>query len=250
MNNLGHNNPPSDSELAYESLSYEFSELMQKSQELVELSSGAPDVCSNDNVANGIVDLIKNINNTMKDIEQARKGKKEPYLNMGRFVDNFFKKPTTALEIAKNTISKPLDKYLLQKAEEERQRRIEKEEELRAIADKKMAEAAKFEAQQNVVEAAVAQQQAMEFDAVANRFGASAESNTGLAKAKTMGGNIASLRSRWIGEIADIEQLDVAALKYYFSEAELLRAVKAFVAAGGRELKGAHIYESSVAVVR
>ena len=62
--------------------------------------------------------------------------------------------------------------------------------------------------------------------------------------------SMSSLRTRWVGELDNKAELDLEALRPYLGVDLLQKAINAFVAAGGRELKGANIFEKSEAVVR
>lgn len=70
--------------------------------------------------------------------------------------------------------------------------------------------------------------------------------------ARTRGayGSVSTLQRQWFVEIVSRPDLDLLALRPYLPLEALEQAARAFVAAGGRELRGARIYEDTVAQTR
>ncbi len=63
-------------------------------------------------------------------------------------------------------------------------------------------------------------------------------------------GSMSSLRTSWVFDEIDRATLDLEALRPYLPTDGLDKAVRAFIKAGGRELKGTNIFETTAAVVR
>ncbi|QDV34934.1 hypothetical protein [Tautonia plasticadhaerens] len=248
---IGHNAPPSDAEMLRESLLSAHESLLTNAEKLVESVGRIPERCEDDSTAGKIGDLIKLLTGQRKNLESARVAEKEPFLSLGRAVDGFFKGYIDQLDAAKTKAQKPLDAYLKLKAEEERRRRLEEAEALRLQAEKEAEAAAALEAAQlqPLAESALDQAQVTEQQALRAHASAAAKP-AGMAQARGSSGSLASLRTRWVGEVTDRNQLDLDALRAHIPLEALQKAVNAFVAAGGRELKGAKIFEKSEAVVR
>lgn len=246
-----HNNPPSDMELLQERLKNEHEKPLARAQQLVEAATRAPAEIADDETAGKTADFIKQITACKKTVETVRVAEKEPFLTLGRAVDGFFKRVTDELDVAKNTVQRPLDKYLKQKADDERRRREEAAREERRIAEEKALAAAALEKARQNDAAQDLLAQATASDTEANRLEKLAEVKPAeLASSRGSDGAMASLRTRWVGELVDIEDLDLSKLRFHLNPEALQRAINSFVAAGGRELAGANIYEKSEAVVR
>jgi hypothetical protein len=248
---LGHNNPPNDAQLLTDHLHSAHAKLLDNAGKLVEAVGRIPEKCEDQETAGKIGDLIKMLTGDRKKLETARVAEKEPYLSLGRAVDGFFKTYLDRIDQAKLRAQKPLDAFLKAEAEKERLRRIEEAARLQREADEKAALAAKAEeanlqpiAESTFIDAQVTEQQAQKMQASAEAKPAE------LAKSRGESGSFASLRTRWVGEVEDRNTLDLEALRPHINFDSLQRAVNAFVAAGGRELKGAKIYEKSETVVR
>lgn len=72
------------------------------------------------------------------------------------------------------------------------------------------------------------------------------------ALARTRGdyGSVSTLQTRWVGELANRRELDLEAIRGFIPEDALVQAIGAFVRAGGRDLRGARIFEETVAQTR
>ena len=63
-------------------------------------------------------------------------------------------------------------------------------------------------------------------------------------------GSVSSLRTFWDFADLDPDMLDLEALRHHFPAEAREKAVRSFIKAGGRELRGVTIYESTTSVVR
>ena len=248
---MGDNLPPNDAELLPQTLSEQYALMLGGAQRLVEAADRLPETIADEETAGKMADYIKKVSNSRKNLEGTRVAEKEPYLTLGRVVDGFFKKVTDELDGAKNKAQKRLDAWMKLKMEAERRRRIEEAAALqrqaeaeaaaaKALEDAKMApQADKMLAQAQVTEAA-----AIKVEESVN------ERPAHMAQSRGDSGATASLRTRWIGEIDSVSALDLEKLRPFLNPESLQKAINLFVAAGGRELKGAVIYERSDVVVR
>lgn len=251
-NPIGHNNPPTDAETLQQSLREKHDPLLTGAQKLIEAAARIPDVIEDDETAGKAGDYIKLVTGSKKSLEAERVSEKEPYLSLGRVVDGFFKRVTDSLDASKAKAQRPLDTFLKKKAFEEQQRRLAEAERLRKESAEQQAAAEALEkarmqsASDSVMEQAVVTEQA------AAKVQASAEVRPAqLASSRGESGARASLRTRWVGEIAEFgETIDLEKLRPFLNPEAVQKALNLFVQAGGRELRGAKIYEKSEAVVR
>lgn len=254
---LHHNQPPPDllvGEPLREKLEDENRDIIERAEELLEASTRVPPIDSDD-VASKVGDYIKQLTALTKTAETRRTTAKEPYLEGGRNVDGFFKSITDPVTKTKETVQKRLTVYLREK--EERARRERMEEERRA---REAAEAARREAEEKARAAAdaAALDAAIEAERGAETAAADLAKATAAAEVKpaelsrTRGeyGSVSSLRTEWVFEDIQRTNLDLESLRPYLPEEGLKQAIRAFIKAGGRELRGVTIYETTAAVVR
>lgn len=251
---IGHNAPNSEEALRA-SLADKHADIAKRASDLIEAFDRAPVIIADDETASKMADFTKQFSAAIKALDGARIAEKEPFLMSGRVVDGFFQKLITGLEKPKKAILDRITAYQQEQAAAERRRRLEAEAAAAAEAERtrlaaeKVAENVKGE--KSLAKAVVAEDIANQ--AAADAIEASTAANAKPADlVKTRGdyGSMASLRTNWIFEITDKGALDLEALRPYLAPADLEKAVRGFVRAGGRELKGARIFQSTSAVVR
>jgi hypothetical protein len=71
-----------------------------------------------------------------------------------------------------------------------------------------------------------------------------------LARTRGDFGSVSTLQRKWTGELENRKTLDLEKLREHLPEAALEQAIRAFVAAGGRALRGARIFEDTTAQTR
>lgn len=245
---IGANNPPSDEELFAQRIAEHHTGLLEEAEKLAKAKAKP---CESDEYAERLTNYIKRIAVTLKALENVRIQEKEPVIKQGKVIDNYFKRIATALEDAKRGAQRPLTDWLQKKAEEEQRIRREAAEQARRDAEEKARQAALLEAKGQDEAAARATESSQRIEAQADKLEASAfNSGAAIAQVVSDKGGSASLRTRWVGEITSRETLDLHELRYLLTDEALQRAVNAYVAKGGRELRGAKIYQTSEATVR
>ena len=252
---VGHNEPPEDANPIADRLAETHRDLIWRFNELVDAQERVPN-CISDEAEKKIGDYVKEISQCVKRIESAREDEKALYLDGGRRVDGFFKDFSEALKTIKGTCVNSLTAYkrekeaearrvLEEKAKADRAAAAEAEEAARLAADSMASETdlgvavdRETAAQTAVTEAAIAQEAA---DVSAADLSRTRSEN---------GGSLSSLQSTW--KVADVDRatLDLEALRPYLTQADLEKACRAFVRAGGRKLAGSRIYEDKKAVAR
>lgn len=245
---LGHNNAPDDLALLQEKLSNDHANLLQRADDLAAAKERITDI-ADDEAAGKVTEYIKQINACVKAFEDKRKGEKDIFIRMGNVVDSFFKQKDTALAKAKTFATGKLDEYMRIQAEQRRQAMEAEAQRLREEAEERAALAAEQE-NANMKEANKTMQGAIVTEAKAERFQKAADTGTGLAVSRSTEGSTASIRKVWTAEITSTNDLDLEALRPYLPLAALQQAANAYMRDGGRELKGARIYEKTSTVVR
>lgn len=247
---MGDNNPPSDMEILQERITENNRKLLDQVDALLEEVAGMPKTVSNDDEAGLVTDKIKEITGLTKSLESTRVAEKEPYLALTRAVDGFFKVPSAKLDTAKKDITAPLNAYLQAKATAERIRREEEAAALRKKADDDAAAAAALE-KTNPVTASIEMAQAVVTEQQAQHVQQSVSARPSeLASSRGTSGGLAGLRTRMVGEVIDRKELDLNALRPYFTEDSLQKALNAAISAGVREVRGARIFPKTDTVVR
>lgn len=259
MNDLSprHNNPPPDllvGEVLRERLADDHKKLLQRCEDLRAASENMPNIDDED-IARSVADYIKQIMAAVKAVEGARVAEKEPYLAGSRTVDGFFKAASDPLDLVKRGVEKRLTIYMREKAEAERRERMERErlareqaEAARRAAEEAERKLADERSLQDAIEAGKRAEQAE-----ADRAKAEQEASARAAELSRLRGEygaVSSLRTTWTFSDVDREALDLEALRPHLPMAGLEGAIRSFIKAGGRELRGCNIFETENAVVR
>lgn len=254
---IGDNNPPADLLLGAplrEKLEEENQDILDRADQLLEAATRIPAVTSDD-IAGKVGDYIKQLTALNKTAETRRTAAKEPYLEGGRNVDGFFKAITDPIADVKNRVGRKLTEYERVKEAEARARRIEEERRARDAAERarlEAEEAARAAADAKSLDDAIAAERAAEVAAADLAKAAQAAEVKPAELSRTRGeyGSMTSLRTEWVFEDIVRADLDLEQLRPYLPTDGLEKAIRAFIKAGGRELRGVTIYESTKAVVR
>ena len=253
----GHNAPPPDlltGDALRAKLLDEHAALLRRRDELLAAEARIPAIDDED-TARKVSDYIKQLAAAAKAADAARVGAKEPYLDGGRGVDGFFKAVTDPLATVKRNVETKLTAYLRAKEAQERARReaAAREAEEQAEAARKAAgEAMARLIDDRSLAAAIAAETATaqaEADAVKAEQAAAVKA-ADLSRVRGEFGAVSSLRTTWVFDAIDRERIDLEALRHHLATDSLEKAVRSFIKAGGRELRGTRIFETTDAVVR
>lgn len=254
---LRHNNPPPDllvGETLREKLQDDHGDLLRRRDDLLEAATRVPPIVDDD-IAGKVSDFIKQLTALAKTAEAKRTDAKEPYLEGGRNIDGFFKSITDPVGKAKQFVERRLTEYLREKEAQARREREEQQRLAREAAERARAEAeakAKALADEQSLSAAIEAEKAAE-TASADLVKAEQAADVKAAElSRTRGeyGSVASLRTQWVFDEINRETIDLEALRHHLPTAALETAVRSFIKAGGRELRGTTIYETTIANVR
>lgn len=234
--------PPAEIEAIRERLSEDHKDFIDRADVVIASCGRMPSEVTDEDMAGKFGDQIKILTAAVKDANGRRTMEKEPFLEGGRAVDGFFKTISEKLETHKREAQKPLAVYERAKADAERRRR---EEEARKAEAEAAAAAAAAVDSEEALDAAVAAEEVAGKAVV--EAGATAAD---MSRTRGKFGSVSSLRTTWGFEDLDRESLDIEALRHHIPQAALETAVRAFIKAGGRELKGVRIVENTDVVVR
>ena len=254
---IGHNSPPPDlllGEALRDRLAEENGQLIARRDELLAAAARIPAIDSDD-VAGRVSDYIKQLTALTKAAESKRTGAKEPYLEGGRNIDGFFRAITDPVARAKTAIERRLTDYLRDKEARARREREEQERLARQAAETARREAeakAQALADEPGLEAAIAAEKAAETASadLVKATQAAAVKPAELSRTRGDYGAVSSLRTQWVFDEIDRASLDLEALRFHIPADGLEKAVRSFIKAGGRELSGTRIFETTAAAVR
>lgn len=229
--------------------------LLARRDELLGSAWRAPATVTDDDVAGKTADLVKMIAVCIKNAEADRVARKDPFLRGGQVVDAVFRGVTEPLTKAKAEIERRLTLYQREKADAERRRREEIARQEREEAERRARAAAEAEAKAQTeadldraiaAEALAKQQQA---DAIEAQRAAEAKP-ADLSRSRSDMGAVASLHRFYDFTDLDREAIDLETLRPFIPLDAIEKAVRAFIKAGGRELRGVKIFENTETRVR
>ncbi len=248
---IGGNNPPSDEQAFLSELAGRHNPLLERLQELTDAAGRVPETVEDAETAGKLADFIKQLTAHEKRADKARTDEKAPYLERGRWVDGFFK-TTVVVGIAdiKKTMTGRLTVYQRKEAEKERQRREEEERRQREEAERARREAeekaATAQTEEDLEDAVQAEEAADAAQAEAERAERAAQTGAAdMSRQHSEAGTVASLRTMVKCTAWSRPELELNALRIYFADADIEKAIRAFIRDGGRELRGATIEEVS-----
>ena len=244
-----------DADVMREYLDEEIAALTTRKAELLASVGRAPATIADNETAGKIADLTKLIAACVKNAEADRVARKEPFLEGGRVIDGVFRGITEPLIRAKTDVERRLTLWQREVAEAERRRREEVARREREEAERLAREAAELEAaaqteaqiDQAISTDALAHQR--EADAVAAQKAAEAKPAE-LSRQRSDYGAVASLRRFWDFTDLNRDAVDLEALRSHLPFDAIEKAVRSYIRAGGRELRGATIFENTATTVR
>lgn len=254
MSNIGDNLPPESTPIQAR-LNESYQTLAARRDQLLDAMERVPEDIKDEELAGKAGDFTKQISAAIKDATAGRVKEKEFFLEGGRQVDGWFKQVIEPLDEAKKAVLARLTDYQKGKEAQERKEREHAEKLAREEAARlerialEAAEAVKNE--ESLVSAVGAEEAAKAAHQAQQAAGREAHAKAAeLSRTRGQHGSVASLRSKWTGEITDRAILDLNALRQHIHEEALQKAIRSFVKAGGRELTGARIWENHSTAVR
>lgn len=252
---VGHNGAPETDALT-DRLQEEHADLLATAEKLAHQLANMPArIAAEDQRHKASEFAARSLGETAKRLEEAHKAEKEPFLVAGKTCDRILLQPAKLLRDGKQRVERLIGAYLAEVAERERLAREEAARLEREEAERKRREAEEAAAQAETEEALEAAIQAEEEAAEAHytadiKEQAAQASNPDLTRAVSTGGVLSSLKTEWQCTGFDRPTLDLEPLRPYLPQAALEQALRAYVKAGGRSLRGAVIREVPKATIR
>lgn len=247
------NNPPTDAELLQQKLSDENKARLKRRDDLLDAVERVGDVT--DANAEKVTSFIKQLDAAAKDSDNERKKVKEPWFLATKIIDGFFNNITDPLESAHKAVNKKLSTFMNAKAEAERKAREENAakaaEEARIAAENadKLAAQSKPKGGQSAVDSAEDAAIAAALNA-ANAEAVALHAPLETAKISGTYGASAALKTDWVFEIEKLSDIPLDELRPYLPLPAIEQALRAYVKAGNRTLKGVRIFQQATARVR
>lgn len=251
----GGNIPPSDADPLRERLTSQYADLAARNDELLAACELAPSAVADDEADKDLSDFLVQLHKQMKRIEAIRVDEKEVYLAGGRTVDGFFRNVHEPINKWYKELNTRLTYYKTQKEIAERRKREAEQrradEIARAAAEEAARQAAAIKKESDLNKALEAEERAKQAAAAALKAREEAQAKAAeLSRTRSDHGSVSGLRVRWTGHMTDRATLDLRVLREHLSEDAINQAIRSFVKRGGRELKGAYIYEAKSTQVR
>lgn len=227
---IGGNQPP----LA-ERLPADYESIVSKVGLILEGAIERTPAITDEALAKRASDFLGQIDSWKKHVETKFEAEKEPWRVGGRIVDTFFNELRARLNRADSAVRDKLSLYLRQKADRERQARLDAEAAARESAEaiRKQAAAAEQAAQPQQASDLKIAASALETRADEHKAAAAAPVHrVGIVRGDL--GTTSQLRDNWVAEGLDRATLDLEKLRPYFRNADLEYAVKEAIKKGTR----------------
>jgi hypothetical protein len=237
-------------ELLDETLPIDHAELLERRDQLIDAEDRMPAITDDESAAK-VSDYIDLLAGLVAANKKTHEQVKAPYLAASKQIDDFFfrgvRDPVTEVW---NRAKAKLKAYIDAKAAAERKAREEAERKAREEATRLAREAEeaarKAQTEQDLQKAIQVEEQAQaaQVAVVAARQEATVKTSE-LASVKGTVGRAKSLKTFWDFRDIDRASLDLEALRPYLPLDGIETAMRAFIKAGGRDIKGATIFENT-----
>lgn len=229
-------------------------DLVKRSAALVDGLGRTPADITHEN-APRVADFILQLNKFEKLCEAQRKAGNEPFRAATAAVDGFFRKLYKETAAGATNLQGRYTKWQQEQARLEQARRDEalrlaREQAARAEAAARAAEEA-MSTDAGLADAILADAAAAQAQADKNTADKKAAANLAdMSRTRGDLGAVASLRTFWDMKDLDRASIDLEALRTHLPLPAIEQAIRSYVKAGGRELKGVTIFENSSTVIR
>lgn len=240
---IGHNAAPLKDMLAVS-----YADLLKEIDEAAAAAGRAPATIESDEISGKVADLVSDIRKLKKAAEAGHDAEKAPFLSAGRDVDDFFRGPCANADGAIKGLLAKQAVYLDAKDRLAREEARKAEEAARSAADEKLREAERaqnegnFDGADSLLAAATIAEEVAETASLTL-----AAKPADLTRIHSRGGSVTSLRREWTFAVENRDVIDLEAIRPYLAPADVDKAIRGFVKAGKRELKGVRIFEQAKA---
>jgi len=206
-----------------------------------------PDIVEDAKQAGEVTDHIKSLKLLKSRIDDIHKKEKSPFWECCKAVDAWKNDFNNKIDSLITTASKPILEYNRKVEQEERQRQMQIAAKAKEDAEKLASEAMEHEAAGIIGTAHELMAAAIQEDTKADMIMNSSLDVTGRSRGLSA---TASNRRPWTGIVDSRAALDLEALRPYFSDDALDKAVKSAVRDGVRSIRGAVIFQDEKLSVR
>jgi hypothetical protein len=234
---IGSNAPPGDSDPLAERLVEQYANLHDRARDLLEAEARLPDSLTDETVGR-VSDFARQIKACVKAAQEAHKAEKSDYLAKCTICDAWLNGLKAPLLDLGARVERRVAAFLAAKESEERRKREEEARRLAAEAKELAAAGDKEQAKEARAEARDLRQEA--------RTASAAD----MARVHTGMGGVATLKAPWAFDGIDRLAIDLETLRPYLPLDGIEKAVRAYIRAGGRELKGVRIFQDRKALIR
>lgn len=266
---IGDNRPPDRGSETWNQLSRDYAELAGSAASLLETARSLGETVENERELEGFSNVIVAMRDAAARAEAARVAEKEPYLRGGQAVDGFFSSLKERLSKGMNVLQRRVDAYQQRKRDAERERlrliaeqtaREERERREAAAKAAREAEEKRLAAERARLEqtraakgasASVAEQEAAAAAAAASTAAQEAEAaridtlrpSADLVRERFEGGRVVTGQDVGYAELVDRDKVDMNALRPYFTDKEIEKALRGWAKATGhsKQMAGAEI---------
>lgn len=278
MTMLGHNQPKDATGEIIDRLAADYDQLARNAGLLVASGQQLDVEIANERELEGVSNVVVAMRDAINRADAARKAEKEPYLRGGQAVDGFFAGIAEKLDRARRTLQRRVDDYQNAKLRREREQRrlaaeqaareeqarrdeaarLAREAEERRLAAERARKPETIEEKSAI--ATAAEQEAATAAVAASTAADAAETarietlrkSSEVARSRFDEGRLVTMRQVGYAELVDRDKVDMVALRPYFTDAEIAKALRGWAKATGhaKQMPGASIGMRDEAVVR
>ncbi|QOZ25329.1 hypothetical protein [Bradyrhizobium sp. CCBAU 51753] len=227
-------------------LTADFLHLVQDVAEIENDCLDLPNVAEDDEDLARITKAASGIIKLAKRIDEQKKEAKRPFLDANTLLESFFAHGLGAtLAALKTDLEKVSTAYQRKKAAKEQAARDQAaaEAQAKAAAAQRQVEQTVQSGNVQAVAAAVTQSNALaDFANRATAAAAAPTSSMGIVKTEA---GTASLVDNWTFDQLDMDTVDLETLRPFIAQASIEQALRAFIKAGRRQIKGARIFNDN-----
>lgn len=234
---IGHNNPPTETEI----LKLRLAEYKSEAEQYEKLASKElPALIETDEKAGELTDHISFIKKLKSTIGDIHKKEKQPFWDAGKAADTW----KNEFEAKLDSLIKKTEPLLMAWNKKKEAEEVERQKEIAAkalAASEALAKQAEAHADEGIMDTANSL-----MDAAINqeaKAGAILNSSMNVHVKSRGSWGTSSIKKTWTAEIESLPAIDCQALLPYFTEEDLLKAANRAVKDGLRKIRGFKVYE-------
>lgn len=201
----------------------------------------------NDEKAGELADYIKSLKSARSNVEKIFKAEKEPFFEACKIADAWKNARWLKIDDCVTKATKPILVWNKKKEDAERARQFELARLAQEEAER-LAKEAEAHANAGIEDTA---EDLLNFAIEEETKAAAIIEKSDDVRGRSYGNfSSASSRKVWVGELVSVEQLDLGALRRYFKEDDINKAIARAVNDGVRNILGVKIFETDKLTIR